>query len=243
MKKFKIALLPGDGIGPEVCREAVKTLRAVEKKFNHEFEITDGLIGGTAWDEFGEHFPEATREICREADAVLFGSVGGPVDEMNLKKWKNCERNSILAIRKFLGLTVNVRPARIFPELAHLSVLKPEKIPKNGLEIVVFRELSGGLYFGDHERFEKNGESVARDTCEYSESVIRHIAELCFSTAEKSGKRIASVDKANVLETSRLWRETVEKVAKNIQKFPAKTGSSTTALSNSSKTPTGSTTF
>ena len=215
--KRKIALLPGDGIGPEVCQQAARVLQKVEKKFGHNFEIIESEIGGAAFDVFGSHFPEKTKTICQNSDAVLFGSVGGPVEEMALPKWQNCERESILAIRKFLGLQVNVRPARIWPELAHLSVLKPEKIPKNGLEIVTFRELSAGIYFGAHERFEKNGEKFARDVCDYGEKTIEFIAEFCLRAAEKSGKKVASVDKANVIETSRLWRETVERVAK---KFP-----------------------
>jgi len=213
MKK-KIALLPGDGIGPEVCAEAIKVLRAIEKKISHNFEIIEGKIGGAAWDEFGSHFPEQTKLLCKNTDAVLFGSVGGPVEEQETKKWKNCERESILAIRKFLNLKINIRPAKIFPDLAHLSVLKKEKIPKKGLEIIVYRELSEGLYFGEHSSFEENNERKARDICDYSESTIRFIAKFCFEAAKKSGKKIASVDKANVLETSRLWRSIVEEVAK-----------------------------
>ncbi len=218
MTEYKIALLPGDGIGPEVCDEAVKVLQAIEKKFGHKFVLTKGLIGGAAYDEHKSHFPDETKELCKNADAVLFGSVGGPVAEMHLPKWKNCERESILAIRKFLNLTVNLRPARVWPELSHLSVLKAEKIPEAGLELLTFRELSEGLYFGKHEtEVDENGEKVAHDTCNYHASTIEHIADFCFQAAQKAGKTVASVDKANVLDTSRLWREVVEDVAK---KYP-----------------------
>lgn len=211
----KIALLPGDGIGEEVCAEAVKVLQKIAEKFDHTFEIKHGLIGGAAWDVHKSHFPDETKQLCDWSDAVLFGSVGGPVEEQDTEKWLNCERESILAIRKYLGLTVNLRPAKVFPELAHLSVLKKEKVPENGLEILMFRELSEGLYFGEHTTWEEDGQKKARDICDYSEDTIRFIAEFAFKASKQSNKKLASVDKANVLDTSRLWREVVDGVAKN----------------------------
>ncbi|MDD5770187.1 MAG: 3-isopropylmalate dehydrogenase [Candidatus Gracilibacteria bacterium] len=215
MKTYNIAVLPGDGIGPEVCDEALKVLNAVGKKFDTDFKNTIGYIGGAGWDKYKSHFPDETKKLCDKSDAVLFGSVGGPVDEQFEEKWKNCERDSILAIRKYLGLTVNIRPAKVWPKLAHLSVLKAEKIPPTGIEIVTFRELSQGLYFGEHTTFEENGELKARDICDYSESTIKHIAKFCLESAKISNKKVALVDKANVLDTSRLWRKVVEEVKKD----------------------------
>ncbi len=215
MKNYKIACLPGDGIGPEVCDEALKVLEVVGKKFNHNFEVRTALIGGAAWPTHGNHFPEETKAICDWSDAILYGSVGGPVDQQFEPQWKDAEKNAVLGVRKFLNLKINLRPARIWPDLKHLSVLKPEKIPEKGLEILTFRELSEGLYFGEHKTIDNDGDRLATDICEYHESTIRHIAKFCFEAAKKSGKKIASVDKANVLDSSRLWRTVVDEVAKD----------------------------
>lgn len=215
MNTYKIACLPGDGIGPEVCVEAVKVLRKIEKKYGHTFEIKNALIGGAAWPVHGNHFPDETKEICEWSDAVLYGSVGGPVNQQFEPQWKDAEKNAVLGVRKFLNLKINLRPARVWTALKHLSVLKEDKIPERGLEILTFRELSEGLYFGEHKTIEKNGERCATDVCEYHESTIRHIAKFCFEAAAKSGKKIASVDKANVLDSSRLWRTVVDEVAKD----------------------------
>jgi 3-isopropylmalate dehydrogenase len=217
MTNFKIALLPGDGIGPEVCQEAVKILQAIEKISSHDFSIKKGLIGGAAWPVYKNHFPQETKDLCLWSDAVLFGSVGGPVELQSEPQWHNCERDSILAIRKFLQLVINIRPAKIYPELAELSILKSDKIPEKGLEITTFRELSQGLYFGEHKTWEENGDKHAQDICNYSRSTIEIIARFAFAAAQQNGQKIASVDKANVLDTSRLWRETVDKIS---QEFP-----------------------
>ncbi len=212
MKVYKIALLPGDGIGEEVCAEAVKVLEAVAKKFEFKLEITHGLIGGAAWEVHQDHFPKETKELCKASDAVLFGSVGGPVEAQFEPKWNDCERNSILAIRKFLNLSINLRPAPIFKELLQFCPLKKEIVGDESFEILVIRELSEGIYFGEHSRPDKN---TARDTSEYHRETIKKVAKFAFDTALKRSKRLTSIDKANVLETSRLWREVFEAEAEN----------------------------
>lgn len=215
MKTYKIAVLPWDWIWPEVMDEALKVLKKIWEKFDTNFETTLGYIGWAWWDKYKSHFPDETKKLCDESDAVLFGSIGWPVEEQFDEKWKNCERDSILAIRKYLWLTINIRPAKVWPKLAHLSVLKAEKIPENGIEIVTFRELSEWLYFWEHSTFEDSWELKARDICNYSESTIKHITKFCFETAKLTWKKIALVDKANVLDTSRLWRKVFDEVKKD----------------------------
>ncbi len=212
MSTHKIALLPGDGIGEEVCTEAVKVLKKIEEKFGHKFEINHGFIGGAAFDEHKNHFPEATKTLVNNSDAVLFGSVGGPVSAQFEPKWQDCEKNAILGIRKFLGATVNLRPAPIFSELTDFCPLKKEVIGDKSFEILVIRELSAGIYFGEHSRPTKDS---ARDISEYDRKTVRKIAKFAFDAANKRDKKLTSIDKANVLETSRLWREEMEYEAKN----------------------------
>ncbi len=211
MKTYKIALLPGDGIGEEVCREALKVLQKCEEKFGFKLIINHGLIGGAAWNKHGTHFPEETKALCLNSDAVLFGSVGGPVEAQSESKWKDCERNSILAIRQFLKLSINLRPAPIFKELIQFCPLKKEIIGNDSFEILVIRELSEGIYFGEHSRPNKN---MARDVAENHRETVQRTAKFAFQAAKKRSKRLASIDKANVLETSRLWREVFEQEAK-----------------------------
>jgi len=215
MQTYKIAILPWDGIGPEVMQEAVKVLEAIEKKYNVKFEKVYWLIWWAAWDKYWVHFPEETKKILDEVDAVLFWSVWWPVDKQMEPKWKDCERNSILWIRKYLNLTINIRPSKVWKELSHLSVLKPEFIPEDWVEIIVFRELSGWIYFWKHEIFVENGIRKAIDVAQYDEETIRYITEFTFKSALQNKKKITVVDKANVLDTSRLRREVVEEVAKN----------------------------
>ena len=215
MKTYKIAILSGDGIGPEVMEQAVRVLDKIWQKYNINFEKQYGLIGWSAYDEYKEHFPQATKEIIDNSDAVLFGSVGWPVDKQMEEKWKDCEKNSILWLRKYLKLWINVRPAKVFPALAHLSVLKKDFIPENWVEIITFRELSGWIYFWEHKIFEENGIKKAVDVAEYDEKTIETITRFTFLSAKNNNKKITVVDKANVLDTSRLWREVVEKVAKD----------------------------
>lgn len=209
----KIAILAGDGIGPEVMAQAVRVLDAVAAKFDHKFEYVEALVGGAAYDQYQEHLPQDTIDICKGADAVLFGSVGGPVELQHEAKWANCEAKSILALRKAFNFNINLRKMTLYPEIASLSPLRPDLL-KDGLDIVVFRELVGDVYFGEHTLDEKNGERHAFDSGEYTESQIRSIAEYAFNVARTRKNRIISVDKANVMAMSKLWRQVVGEVAK-----------------------------
>lgn len=212
MKTYNIALLPGDGIGEEVCAEAVKVLHKIEDQYDVKFELTHGLIGGAAWPQHGNHFPDATKALVDKSDAVLFGSVGGPVDAQFEPQWLDCEKNSILAIRKHLGASINLRPAPIFKELSHFCPLRPDIIGDDSFEILVVRELSGGIYFGEHSRPTPD---TAQDTSTYDRATIQRLAKFSFQAAQNRNKTLHSIDKANVLETSRLWREVFEAEAKN----------------------------
>jgi 3-isopropylmalate dehydrogenase len=206
--KFKICVIKGDGIGPEIVDEAIKVLDTVSEKYNQEFEYKRALAGGEAWDEHKTHMPKETLETAKSCDAILYGSVGGPVEEQEKPKWKNCEKNALFVLRKDFGLFTNLRPAIVFEPLKNLSVLKPEKV-KDGLEILIIRELTGGIYFGEHKT--ENG--VATDVMQYSEDEVRRIAKVAFETAMKRKKKLTSIDKANVLDCSVLWRKVVEEVA------------------------------
>lgn len=208
---YKIAVIPGDGIGPEVTAEAVKALDAAGKKFGHEFDYTYLLAGGAAIDQYGRRLPEETVETAKKADAVLLGAVGGP-------KWDDLPgdqrpEKALLGLRKELGLFANLRPAIMFDELKAACPLKEEKV-RGGLDLLVVRELTGGIYFG--ERGVKDTENMGKaayDVELYSEKEVERVAEIAFSMAMKRNKKVTSVDKANVLESSRLWRKTVAKVA------------------------------
>lgn len=215
---YKICLLPGDGIGPEIIAEGVKVLDAVGAKFDTAFEYTEALLGGIAIDETGEALPEETLRAANASDAVLLAAVGGP-------KWDTTDpekprpEQGLLGIRKELGLYANLRPVRIFKALADASTLKSEII--DGVDLLIVRELTGGLYFGERERFyDEEGCGVdgaagqrAYDTLEYREYEIERIVRHAFETARKRRSRVHSIDKANVLETSRLWREVAHRVA------------------------------
>ena len=209
---YTIALLKGDGIGPEIVDSAVEVLRAVGKKFNHEFEFKSYLIGGIAIDEAGEPLPQSTIDGCLSADSVLLGAVGGP-------KWDNLGGNvrpekALLGIRSAMGLFTNLRPAKLYPALKDECPLKAE-IVENGFDIMIVRELTGGIYFGERGyRDGKYGEE-AFDTEAYSRMEIERIAKVAFETARKRNKKLTSIDKANVLETSRLWRKIVKEIAKD----------------------------
>jgi 3-isopropylmalate dehydrogenase len=200
---YLIAIASGDGIGPEVCAEAVKVLNAVGLAFGHTFRYVEALVGGAAWEQTGEHLPAATLEACATADAILFGSVGGPVSEQSAPKWANAERNAILGMRKHFSLAINIRPSKVWPSLANLSPLKAEIIGA-GVDIVIIRELVGGAYFGAHETSEDG--RFARDDMTYTWEQAEAALRFGFLTACGRGKRLTVVDKANVLETSRLWR-------------------------------------
>jgi 3-isopropylmalate dehydrogenase len=202
--KVNIVTLPGDGIGPEVINAALKVLEEIQKQFGHSFTFNEKLIGGCAIDKTGIPLPAETLEACQQADAVLLGAVGGP-------KWDNPSASvrpeqGLLQLRKALSVFSNLRPVKVHPSLAHASPLKPELL--KDVDLIVIRELTGGLYFGQPKKREVvNGEGYAVDTLEYHEHEIRRIIELAFKLAAERRGKVTSVDKANVLETSRLWRQ------------------------------------
>ncbi|OMG53726.1 3-isopropylmalate dehydrogenase [Azonexus hydrophilus] len=203
---MKICVLPGDGIGPEITAEAVRVLNALDL----QFEMEEALLGGSAVDATGEPYPEATRKLAREADAVLLGAVGGPQWD-SLPREKRPERG-LLGIRKDLNLFANLRPAILYPELANASTLKPEVVA--GLDILIVRELTGDIYFGQPRGIrEENGERVGFNTMVYSESEIRRIGHVAFQAAQKRNKKLCSVDKMNVLECTQLWRDVMIEIA------------------------------
>ena len=209
---YKIALIRGDGIGPEVVGEAVKVLEQVGKKFGHTFTYTDVLMGGCAIDAVGKSYPDGTAEACKTCDAVLLGAVGGPKWGHSTEPEKRPE-TALLSIRKDLGLYANLRPAALRPALADACPLKKETADK-GIDLMMVRELTGGIYFGQKERYqtEDRGEE-ASDRMAYSEKEIERIGRRAFELARLRRKKVASVDKANVLETSRLWRQVMHRLA------------------------------
>ncbi len=209
----KILVLPGDGIGPEIISEAVRVLEAIKAKLNLAFVLDEGLLGGAAIDATGVPFPDETLAKAKASDAILLGAVGGP-------KWDQLDtairpEKGLLGIRSKLDLFGNLRPAILYPQLADASSLKPEIVA--GLDILIVRELTGGIYFGQPRgiRVLENGERQGYNTYVYSESEIRRIAKVAFESARKRGKKLCSVDKANVLEVTVLWREILEQVAQD----------------------------
>lgn len=209
---YKIAVLPGDGIGVEIVPEAVKVLEGIGKKYGHQFGFESALIGGAAIDETGIPLPEETLELCKKSDAVLLGAVGGP-------KWDTLpvhlrpEGAALLGLRKALGLYGNLRTVVLYQSLIDASTLKREVI--DGVDILVIRELTGGLYFGEKKKEAIENGFRAYDTLVYTTEEIERIARLAFESAKKRRNKVTSVDKANVLESSRLWREVVIEVAKD----------------------------
>ena len=207
MKK-KIAVLPGDGIGPEVTAQAVKVLKVIAEKFQHEFIFEEALIGAIAIDKTGNPFPEETLALCKSSDAILFGAIGDPKYD-NDPGAKVRPEQGLLAMRKALGLFANIRPVSTYKYLANASPLKAELV--DGVDFVVYRELTGGIYFGEKGRSEDR--NSAFDTCSYTKEEVLRITKLAFEAAKGRRKLVTLVDKANVLETSRLWRETVKEYA------------------------------
>ena len=210
---YKLAVMPGDGIGPEIINQAKKVLNSVEKKYDVKFDCTEVLMGGVAIDATGEPLPKETIDTCLKSDAVLLGAVGGP-------KWDNLPGDKrpeagLLGIRKALGVYANLRPAVLFPQLKSASNLKPEVLG-DGLDIMIVRELIGGAYFGEKKRIDlEDGGQRAWDTMVYETKEIERIAKMSFEIARKRNNKLMLVDKSNVLESSRLWKEVVYKMAED----------------------------
>ena len=210
---YKLAVMPGDGIGPEIINQAKKVLNSVEKKYDVKFDCTEVLMGGVAIDATGEPLPKETVDTCLKSDAVLLGAVGGP-------KWDNLPGDKrpeagLLGIRKALGVYANLRPAVLFPQLKSASNLKPEVLG-DGLDIMIVRELIGGAYFGEKKRIDlEDGGQRAWDTMVYETKEIERIAKMSFEIARKRNNKLMLVDKSNVLESSRLWKEVVYKMAED----------------------------
>ena len=208
----RIALIHGDGIGPEIINAAVRVLNAVEKKFNHHFEFVNAPMGGCAIDEFGEPLPQKSIDVCLKSDAVLLGAVGGV-------KWDGLSGNKrpeagLLGIRKALKVYANIRPARLYPELKERSPLRSD-ISEKGFDLVIVRELIGGIYFGERGiRQGKYGQEAFDTEC-YSEFEIERIARVAFELAQKRKKKLTSIDKANVMESSRFWRKAIHEIAQD----------------------------
>jgi 3-isopropylmalate dehydrogenase len=215
MKTFRIAALAGDGIGPEVMREAIKVLRAVEKRFSLSFEITEAPVGWAGIDAVGKALPDSTLALCRQSDAILFGSVGLPDRDPTIPKEERPERAALLRIRKEFGLFANLRPVQLPTALAHSCPLRPDR-QGNGIDILVVRELTGGMYFGQPKKTEDlgNGHQRAIDTMVYTTPEIERIAHVSFRAAQLRRKKVTSIDKANVLENGVLWRDVVTRVGK-----------------------------
>jgi len=212
MHSYKIAVLAGDGIGPEVMEEAIRVLDAVQSKFGFRLELTEALVGGAAIDAAGKALPSHTIEVCEQSDAILFGSVGGPKWE-TLPPAEQPERAALLPLRKHFQLFANLRPARCYPNLTHASPVKEELIA-GGFDVLCVRELTGGLYFGQPKgTHTENGDTVAIDTMVYKRSEIERIAHVAFQAARGRSKKLTSIDKANVLENGVLWRKTVTDLA------------------------------
>ena len=210
--KYNIAVIPGDGIGPEVVDATIKVLNAVGEKFGHRFDYEYLLAGGCAIDKFGTPLPEETLEACKKSDSVLLGAVGGPKWDEPTAKVR--PEQALLGLRGGLGLYCNLRPALLYAPLKDASPLK-DSIIGDGIDIQVVRELTGGIYFGERGTCDDNGIPAAYDTEKYNEEEVRRIAKIGFEAAMKRRKKVTSVDKANILESSRLWRRIINEVAKD----------------------------
>ena len=210
MKK-NIAVIRGDGIGPEIINEAIKVLNRVAEVFNHEFEYSFACVGGEAIDKFGEPLPQSELKKCLEADSVLLGAVGG-------NKWNDVPpdkrpEKALLKLRQAMGVYSNNRPAKIWHQLSDSSPLKKEIVDK-GIDFIIVRELTGGIYFGEHSTKEQNGQRIATDILTYSEKEIERIGRIAFETAQKRGGKLCSVEKSNVLDSSRLWKKVMHELSK-----------------------------
>jgi len=208
--KLNIAVLPGDGIGPEVTKEAVKTLKAIASEFNHNFKFTTADVGAIAIDKYNSALPDKTLDLCKKSDAILFGAIGDPKYDNNPSA-KIRPEQGLLKLRKELGLYANIRPVKAYETLLDKSPLKKHII--QGTDILIYRELTGGIYFGEKHTSEDG--DFASDLCAYSREEIERVAHLAFVAAENRNNKVTLVDKANVLETSRLWRRVVKEVAEH----------------------------
>ena len=200
--KYNIVSLPGDGIGPEVSEAVKVVLNRIAEKYNHQFDVKEYLIGGAAIDQSGVALPDETLAACKNADAVFLAAIGGP-------KWDQSDvrpEQGLLKLRAELGVYANIRPLTMYPQLQSASPLKPEILA--GTDFIIVRELTGGIYFGDKKRYD----NYATDECKYSVEEVERIARVAFDLAMQRGKKLTSVDKANVLETSKLWREVVSRI-------------------------------
>ncbi len=207
---LKIALLGGDGVGPEVLAQAVKCLQSVETTFNHHFTFSYALVGAAAIDQTGNPLPDKTLELCKNSDAVLFGAVGTPKYD-NDPNAKIRPEDGLLKLRKELTLFSNIRPVKVYTSLIDRSPLKKEII--SGVDLIIYRELTGGIYFGEKKM--NDAGTVASDLCEYSEKEIGRIAHLAFKAAKNRKEKVTLIDKANILESSRLWRKVVTKISES----------------------------
>ncbi len=207
--KNKIAILPGDGIGPEVMNEALKVLNVISIKNNLNFKFNTGLVGASAIDAEGRPFPDSTKKICDNSDAILFGAIGDPKYDNNPKA-KVRPEDGLLQMRKYLGLYANIRPVKTYDSLIDYSPIKKKIV--SGTNFIVYRELTGGIYFGN--KGISDDRTNAYDTCSYEIKEIERISHLAFKEAQKRKKELTLIDKANVLETSRLWREVVQSISK-----------------------------
>lgn len=208
--KLNIAVLPGDGIGPEIVEQALNATKAICTKFGHELHYEHALVGACAIDETGNPYPDSTHELCMRSDAVLFGAIGSPKYDNNPSSTVRPEQG-LLAMRKKLGLYANIRPVTTFPSLIHKSPLRADLV--KGADFMCIRELTGGLYFGRPQGRSEDG-NIAYDTCVYSREEIERIVRLAYMYAQKRRKKVSVVDKANILATSRLWRQVAQEIAK-----------------------------
>lgn len=209
MKK-NIAVIRGDGIGPEIVNEAIKVLDKIAEKYGHEFEYTDVLMGGCAIDKYGDPLPAEMLDRCLASDSVLLGAVGG--DKWNSVSGDKRPEKGLLRLRAGMSVYSNNRPAKIWPQLADASPLK-KSIVDEGIDFIIVRELTGGIYFGDHSTSNENGMEVATDVLKYSENEIERIGRIGFETAMRRGKKLCSVEKSNVLDSSRLWKKVMHRLA------------------------------
>jgi len=209
--KFKIAVLRGDGIGPEITDIAVRVLQAVGRRWDHDFAFTEAHAGGEAWDRYGEHLPAVTLDACRAADAILKGPFGGPTSEINHPKWAGIETTAILGLRRAFDLFMNLRPVVVYPEVVALSPLRPEIV--EGADMLIVRELTSGIYFGERGERTVDGERQVFDTESYTEGEIARITHGAFRIARVRRKHVTLVAKSNILDSSRLWRDVMARVA------------------------------